>query len=105
MKFVVAIVTNQDPLIQVEVDASSREEALGKVTVSYLIRGTGKQLLIYNIIGPLNLGDDAVLREAVIHYLNRKEFINAIKHVRSVTGMGLKEGKEFVEKIKTELNI
>jgi ribosomal protein L7/L12 len=42
-------------------------------------------------------------REVVRNYIKQEQFIHAIKHVRDVTSMGLKEAKDMCDKLRSDM--
>jgi ribosomal protein L7/L12 len=106
MKKIYAVAVNLEDLDsglitlqQTSVAAENRFEAIGRAVDRFLSEGS----LIHSYKVTINDGQENL--SEVIDFLLEGKKIAAIKCYREMTGIGLKEAKDAVDRIETEYNI
>lgn len=104
--YAVAVMTEQDngtyDLKQITVESASREEAIGTAFQKYVDNG-----VIVHKINAMRISDgenDPAIQN-YLSLLREGKKIHCIKAIRDDTGMGLKEAKDYAERLQDQYNI
>jgi ribosomal protein L7/L12 len=109
------VLVDKQPGVVVAV-AQEQEVPSGRFTYVFLVANESNGQLRKAVLGNIGASNDiqvmtpeveqevrlsrANLKFQVVKFLQADKFVNAIKHVREVTGCGLKEAKHFVDAMK-----